>query len=221
MRSRAARPIGAVVRDPGGPQVVPRPRRGRDPGRRPHARWTHEWPRWRRTLRPSSCPSETEGVSMRMKNRWIGGLVLALAVALGACAPPARAGEPPTSHRPRRAWRRPRAPHRRRAPSRAPNPISRRPRTITTTERSASAGVLEAARAPGRGRPRSRPRRCWLVAVSSIFGSSATRRQTSWTLSSPRRAAHRSEVAGRGRRTQRWSCPRSAQGPSGSEPAGA
>ena len=29
---------------------------------------------------------------MRMKNRWIGGLVLALAVALGACAPPGQGG---------------------------------------------------------------------------------------------------------------------------------
>jgi hypothetical protein len=29
---------------------------------------------------------------MRMKNRWIGGLVLAIAVALGACAPPGQGG---------------------------------------------------------------------------------------------------------------------------------
>jgi hypothetical protein len=30
-----------------------------------------------------------------MKNRWIGGLVLALAVALGACAPPGQGGGSP------------------------------------------------------------------------------------------------------------------------------
>ncbi len=29
---------------------------------------------------------------MRMKNRWIGGLVLAIAVVLGACAPPNQGG---------------------------------------------------------------------------------------------------------------------------------
>jgi len=29
---------------------------------------------------------------MRMKNRWIGGLFLALTVALGACAPPGQGG---------------------------------------------------------------------------------------------------------------------------------
>ncbi|HEY6608321.1 MAG TPA: hypothetical protein VI277_03910 [Candidatus Limnocylindria bacterium] len=39
-----------------------------------------------------------------MKNRWIGGLVLAMAVALGACAPPGQGGgssdEPPESTAP-------------------------------------------------------------------------------------------------------------------------
>jgi hypothetical protein len=30
---------------------------------------------------------------MRMKNRWIGGLLVAMAVALGACAPPDQGGQ--------------------------------------------------------------------------------------------------------------------------------
>lgn len=40
---------------------------------------------------------ETPGVSKAMKNRWIGGLALATALMLGACAPPNQgAGESPS-----------------------------------------------------------------------------------------------------------------------------
>ncbi len=51
-----------------------------------------QWPEVDEDLSRSSSRSETDGVSMRMKHRWIGGLVLAIAVALGACAPPGQGG---------------------------------------------------------------------------------------------------------------------------------
>jgi hypothetical protein len=37
--------------------------------------------------------SETTSVSTRMKHRWIGGLIVAAALALGACAPPNQGGQ--------------------------------------------------------------------------------------------------------------------------------
>ena len=173
-----------------------------------------KWPEPEEDLAAVVIPSETDGVPMRMKHRWIGGLALAVAVTLAACAPPSQGGAESDG---------PSAPAEGSTPAmdradgeRECRADARRLRVLAAEPQP---GALKAA--PGEGEQRlDRPLAGLAVGDEldlGILGNEAPDRQD--LFASPGRAGHQSGGAGPGP-DPAVTCPRRIQSPSGSPPAG-